>query len=133
MKGEVEKVWDNETLDGRRYQVLQINGDRYSVWDEKYLDKIKEGQAVDFEFKESGEFRNITEIYDSSLKEEKEAEFEDQKLRKTIRMSCLKSASRVLTGSKIPYKNRADRAVELAKKFEKYIDDGDFDDPEGMD
>lgn len=133
MKGEVEKVWDNETLDGRRYQVLQINGDRYSVWDEKYLDKIKEGQAVDFEFKESGEFRNITEIYDSSLKEEKEAEFEDQKLRKTIRMSCLKSASRVLTGSKIPYKNRADRAVELAKKFEKYIDDGDFDDQEGMD
>jgi len=133
MKGEVEKVWDNETLDGRRYQVLQINGERYSVWDEKYLDKIKEGQAVDFEFKESGEFRNITEIYDSSLKEEKEAEFEDHKLRKTIRMSCLKSASRVLTGSKIPYKNRGDRAVELAKKFEKYIDDGDSDDPEGMD
>jgi len=133
MKGQVEKVWNNETLDGRQYKVLQINGERYSLWDDKYLDKIKEGQAVDFEFKESGEFRNITEIYDSSMNKEKETEFEDQKLRKTIRMSCLKSASRVLTGSKIPYKNRGDRAIELAKKFEKYIDDEDFDGPEGTD
>ena len=31
MKGEVEKVWNNETSDGRKYQVLQVNGVRYSL------------------------------------------------------------------------------------------------------
>lgn len=127
MKGEVEKVWKNETADGKRYEVFQINGERYSLWDEDYLDRIQEGQSLEFDFKESGEFRNITEIYEPSKNEEKEPRYEDRKLKKTTRMSCLKSASRILAGSKIPYQNRADRAIETARKFEKYIDDEGFD------
>ena len=63
MKGEVEKVWKNKTEDGRRYEVFQIGGERYSLWEEDYLDRIQEGQSLEFDFKESGEFRNITEIY----------------------------------------------------------------------
>jgi hypothetical protein len=42
-------------------------------------------------------------------------------------MSCLKSASRVLAGTKVPYLNRADRAIEIARKFEKYITDEGLD------
>jgi hypothetical protein len=34
----------------------------------------------------------------------------------------------VLTGSKTPYKDRAEKAIEIAKKFEKYIDDEDLSD-----
>lgn len=131
MKGEVEKVWKNETEDGRKYEVFQIGGERYSLWDEDYLDRIQEGQSLEFDFKESGDFKNITEIYEPSKNEEKEPEYGNQKLKKTIRMSSLKSASRVLIGSKIPYQNRADRAIEIAKKFEKYIDDEGFDTDEG--
>jgi len=127
MKGEVEKVWKNETSDGRRYEVIQINGERYSLWEEDYLDWIQEGQSLEFDFRESGEFRNITKIYENPESEPKEPEYGDQKLKKTVRMSCLKSASRVLIGSKIPYQNRADRAIEIAKKFEKYIDDEGLD------
>lgn len=127
MKGEVEKVWKNETEDGRRYEVLQINGERYSIWEEGYLDRIQEGQVLEFDFKESGDFKNITEIYAPSGKEEKDPVYEDPKLKKTVKMSCLKSASRVLIGSKIPYQNRADRAIEIARKFEKYIDDEGLD------
>lgn len=130
MKGEVEKVWKNETADGRKYEVFQINGERYSLWEEDYLDRIQEGQFLEFDFKESGDFKNITEIYGPSKNEEKEPRYEDQKLKKTIRMSCLKSASRVLTGSKIPYQNRAEKAIEIAKKFEKYIGDEELIDPE---
>jgi len=133
MKGEVEKVWKNETEDGRRYEVLQINGERYSLWDEDYLDRIQEGQSLEFDFKESGDFKNITEIYEPSKNEGKEPGYEDQKLKRIIRMSSLRSASRILAGSKIPYQNRADRAIETAKKFEKYINDEGFEAPENED
>ena len=127
MKGEVEKVWKNETADGRKYEVLHIGGERYSIWEEDYLDRIHEGQLLEFDFKESGDFKNITEIYAPSRNEEKDPVYEDPKLKKTVKMSCLKSASRVLIGSKIPYQSRADRAIEIARKFEKYIDDEGLD------
>ena len=127
MKGEVEKMWKNETEDGRKYEVFQIGGERYSLWDEDYLDRIREGQSLEFDFKESGDFKNITEIYEQPGEVEKEPEYGNQRLKKTIRMSSLKSASRVLIGSRIPYQNRADRAIEIAKKFEKYIDDDGLD------
>lgn len=127
MKGEVEKVWKNETEDGRKYEVFQIGGERYSLWDEDYHDRIQEGQSLEFDFKESGDFKNITEIYKQPGEVEKEPEYGNQRLKKTIRMSCLKSASRILAGSKIPYQNRVDRAIETARKFEKYIDDDGLD------
>ena len=127
MKGEVEKVWKNETEDGKRYEVFQIGGERYSLWEEDYLDRIQEGQTLEFDFKESGEFKNITKIYEKPENEPKEPGYGDSKLKKTVRMSSLKSASRVLIGSRIPYQNRADRAIEIAKKFEKYIDDDGLD------
>ena len=127
MKGEVEKLWKNETEDGRKYEVFQIGGERYSLWDEDYLDRIQEGQSLEFDFKESGDFKNITEIYKQPGEVEKEPEYGNRRLKKTIRMSCLKSASRILAGSKIPYQNRVDRAIETARKFEKYIDDEGFD------
>jgi hypothetical protein len=134
VKGEIEKIWKNETADGRRYEVLQIGGQRYSLWEEDYLDKLQEGQPLEFDFRESGEFKNITKIYDQTGEEKQPGkegippEYSDQRTRKTIRMSCLKSASRVLTGTKIPYKDRAEKAIEIAKKFEKYIDDEDLSD-----
>lgn len=133
MKGEVERVWRNETADGRRYNVIQIDGERYSLWDEDYLDRIQEGQIIEFDFRESGDFRNITRIYEKPEQEKPyESGYDDPKLKKIIRMSCLRSASRVLTGSKIPYQNRAEKAIEIAKKFEKYIDE-QLEEPEDMD
>lgn len=133
MKGEVEKVWKNETEDGRKYEVFQIGGERYSLWDEDYLDRIQEGQILEFDFKQSRDFKNITEIYEQPGEVEREPEYGNQRLKKTIKMSCLKSASRVLIGSKIPYQNRAEKAIEIAKKFEKYIDDDRFEDTENDD
>jgi hypothetical protein len=123
MKGKVEKIWRNETSDGRRYNVLQIGGERYSLWDEEYLDRIQEGQMLEFDFRESGDFKNITEIYEMEVSERRDY---DKRLSKIIKMSCLRSASRVLMGSKIPYKNRADRAIEIARKFEKYVNEEEF-------
>jgi len=122
MKGEVEKVWKNETQDGRRYGVLQISGQRYSLWEEDYLDRIQEGQSLEFDFRESGDFKNITRIYEKpeTGPEEKRNEY-DGRNRKIVRMSCLRSASRVLPGSRVPFGERAEKTIEIAKKFEKYV------------
>jgi hypothetical protein len=122
MKGKIDKIWQNETADGRRYDVLQIGGEKYSLWDEKYFDKIQEGQMLEFEFRESGDFRNITEIYESPRQETSDRkDYAQERLTKIIKMSCLKSASEVLSGSKIPYTDRAGKAIEIARRFEKYI------------
>ena len=127
MKGEVEKIWKNETEDGRKYEVFQINGERYSLWDENYLGQIPEGQALEFEYKESGDFKNITKVYNPGDDGSKENAYGDQRTRRIVKMSSLRSASRVLVGSKIPTQDRADKTIEIAKKFEKYINKEDFD------
>ena len=106
MKGEVEKKWKNETTDGRKYEVFQINRERYSLWDEDYLDRINEGQSLEFDFKESGEFKNITEIYGPSRNKEKEPGYEDRKNSQIVRMSSLRSASKILSSSRIPCRDR---------------------------
>ena len=127
MKGEVEKVWKNETSDGRRYEVIQINGERYSLWDEEYFDRVQEGQVIEFDFRESGDFKNITRIYGQGEARNEERDYDDRRLRKIIKMSCLRSASRVLTGSKIPSGERAEKVIEIARKFEKYVEGEEID------
>lgn len=106
MKGEVEKKWKNETSDGRKCEVFQINGERYSLWDEDYFDRINEGQSLEFDFKESGEFKNITKIYGPSRNKEKEPEYDDRKNSQIVRMSSLRSASKILSSSRIPCRDR---------------------------
>jgi len=137
MKGEIEKIWNNQTSDGRRYNVLQIGGERYSLWEEDYLDKLQEGQALEFDFRESGEFKNISRIYEPDAanvqpgKEPKEEvppkysgpRANDQRTRQIIKMSCLRSASGVLSGTRLTGDRKADKTIEIAKKFEKYIGD----------
>jgi hypothetical protein len=135
MKGEIEKIWKNETPDGRKYNVLQIGGERYSLWEGDYLDNLREGQTLEFDFRESGEFKNISKIYDpagakkpngnDALPPEPQANDyqQGQKARQIVRMSSLRSASQILDGSRIPVGKRAEKTIEIAKKFEKYIGD----------
>ncbi len=54
MKGVVDKVWKNKTDDGKLYFVLKIGGEKYSVWDKKYMDGIEEGSMVEYESTQSG-------------------------------------------------------------------------------
>ncbi len=53
--------------------------------------------------------------------------YEAEKLDRMVRMSCVKSASNLFTGSKIPFDERADKVIEMARKFKDYIlADDDF-------
>jgi hypothetical protein len=46
-----------------------------------------------------------------------------QRSRQIVRMSSLRSASQILGGSRIPAGDRAEKIIDIARKFEKYIGD----------
>ena len=123
MKGRIEKIWDNESRNGQRYLGLSIDGQRYTLWEEKYFDQLQEGEVIDFEWKKSGRFKNITEIKYNN----EDNNYPEKKLKSIIRMSCLKSASELISDSDVKTGKRADMAVEFARKFEDYIKE-DFED-----
>jgi hypothetical protein len=117
MKGTIEKVWENKSRTGQKYLTLSIDGERYSLWDEKYFDQIHEGEVIDFDWKKSGNFKNITKV--TPIDEENI--YANKRLDRIIKMSCLKSASEILSSSKVELNKKADMAIEVARKFEKYI------------
>ena len=124
MKGEIEKIWENESRNGKRYLGISVDGERYTLWEEKYFDKLKEGDVIDFEWKKSGKYKNITKINMND-----DGEFMERKQESIIRMSCLKSASELIAGSDLEADKRANMALDFAKKFENYVKDDLEEDP----
>jgi hypothetical protein len=138
VKGVVDRIWTNKTGEGKRYNVLEIAGERYSLWDGEQFEKIKEGQEIEFDYKVSGKFKNISMIYDGSENEPGNGNGRDldnatgyngdgidrmADNQRIVRLSCVKSASNLFQGSRIPFEERADRTLEVAKRFENYIYD----------
>ena len=117
MKGKIDKIWENESKDGKKYWVLSINGKRYSVWDEDYLNGVDEGAMVEYNWKKSGKYQNITEL----RKIRSEDPYLIQKDEQIVRMSCLKSASELLSGMDMEPEKKADMAIGIARKFQKYV------------
>jgi len=126
MKGRIEKIWDNESRNGQRYLGISIDGQRYTLWEEQYFDQLQEGDVIDFEWKKSGRFKNITEIKYNN----EDNNYPEKKLKSIIRMSCLKSASELISDSDVETGKRADMAIDFARKFEDYIKE-DFEDSKG--
>ena len=146
IKGEVEKVWHNKTSAGKRYDVIEVSGGRYSVWDGEYLGKIEKGEMVEFEYKQTGNFNNVLKFNNGSQPEPDNGKdykgepatntgngYNGDRTQQMARMSGLKTAGALIAGSKVPYGERADKTIEMAMKFEKYINgnldlDGDLPD-----
>jgi hypothetical protein len=126
------------------------NGDRYSLWRAGDFDKVYKGEMIEFDFSTSGKgFKNIERIYNGSEVSEgnpgSEPDsdttvngkyngpgngdgtgpngngFNGDRIDRMVKMSCIKSASNLFSGSKIPFDERAEKTIELAQKFEKYI------------
>jgi len=99
MKGKVEEIFSEQTRSGVDYLRVQIDGETYSVWDQQYFDAFQEGDMVEFDYRESGQWKNITNlaVIDSTSKEGKErAEYFKLRDKYITRMSCLKSAAYLL-------------------------------------
>lgn len=121
MQGTVEKIWENETREGKKYHVLEIGGEKYSVWDQKLLEGLAEGSRVDYEWKKSGDFRKITDIKPSGTAPDAGYSSHERKNTEIIRMSCLKSASEILYGLFLDPDVKARKAIDIAREFEKYV------------
>jgi hypothetical protein len=116
MKGRISRIWTNERKDGTKYWVLSIDGQRYSVWDQKLVEGLNQGDAVDFEFKQSGNFRNIIKL--SRIKEQTYANDAQKQI---VRMSCLRSAAELLSNSGLVYDVRVKETLKAANKFEQWV------------
>lgn len=126
-RGKIEHIWENELQDGRMYLSLIIDGEKYSLWDKKYFDKLKEGQIINFDFKKSGDYNNITEIDIDpfiDLAEEQKRKSNphpNQKDLQIIKMSSLKSASYIVKDVPLDIEKKVDLTLDVARQFEKYM------------
>ncbi|MEW6664135.1 MAG: hypothetical protein AB1512_02795 [Thermodesulfobacteriota bacterium] len=121
MQGTVEKIWQNETKEKKPYSVVEIGGEKYSVWDPKLMEGLAEGSRIDYEWKKSGDFRKITALSALGQAGELDPYHGDRKSREIVRMSCLKSAAEILYGVFIDPDVKTGKAIEIAREFERYV------------
>ena len=135
MKGKIDKIKINNLADGRKYATLSINGETYNLWNAQYLDRLKEGDIISYNFTQKGRYKNIGNI----LKVESGQKTDIPKqsglnmsiippaYRKDIqiaRLSCLKSAIYATQDLiDVDLDKKTDTIIAVARKFEKYITD----------
>lgn len=135
MKGKISKIWHNKLDDGRTYDTLSIDGERYNLWNKEYLGKLKEGDMLEYEFTKKGKYKNIQKltIQEQTEHNTPDADKEEQKTylnpmikkeREIARMSCIKSAIYAVGQLvDLDVDEKTDKIIDVAKKFEKYITD----------
>jgi hypothetical protein len=139
MKGKISKIWINELDDGRTYASLSINGERYTLWNKKYIEELQKGDEVEYDCKQSGKYKNITNIAKvqsgpvvDSNNNGSDNGFNNglnngidhglKKAREIVRMSCIKSAIYLTKDfGGMDLDDRAESVVEVARKFERYV------------
>ncbi len=128
MRGMIEQIWENESRNGQKYVTVQIAGERYSSWDSKCFDLLQEGAEIDYEFKQSGNFRNLTDIkpVESGNNGELPPYQPNHKDRQIARMSCLKSASEILAPVQLEPEAKKQKVIDTARFFERYVFAEDF-------
>ena len=126
MRGIIEQVWHNESKNGQQYVTVQIEGERYSVWDNKYFDQLQEGADIEYDFRQSGNFKNITEIQGPAQTEPGPGPlYSNGRDRQITRLSCLKSAARILGPAPIDPDAKRDLVIDTARVFERYVSEDD--------
>lgn len=135
MKGIIEQVWENESKNGQQYLTVQIDGERYTVWDDKYFDQLQEGAEIEYQFRQSGNFSNITEV--ATLTENNDVPlYQNGRDRQITRLSCLKSAAQILAPAQVDPDAKRDMVIDTARVFERYVQEDDpgsvpLDQPQG--
>jgi hypothetical protein len=118
MNGRIQKILEKRD---KGYWLVNIDGQSYSVWDPKYLTDLKTGDGVEYEWKESGKFRNITNLKKLDLTPDPDNSQQPDRDLKIIRMSCLKSATCLLPHMPDEVTDRMDYVMSAARKFEEYV------------
>jgi len=126
MRGIIEQVWENESRNGQKYLTVQVEGERYSVWDDKYFDVLQEGASIDYEFRQSGNFKHLTDIEPVDGNGNGIPPYQpNNKDRQITRMSCLKSASEIMAPVQLDPDTKREMVIDTARYFERYVFEGD--------
>jgi hypothetical protein len=131
MRGTIDHVWENETKGGQKYLTVQMNGERYSVWDSKYFDTIREGASVNYDLKQSGNFTHLIDIepVNGNGNGNGAPPYQpNNKDRQIARMSCLKSASEILAPVQLDPDKKKQLTIDTARFFERYVFEDGIDD-----
>ena len=123
MRGMLKEIQEMNLKDGRRYWRLNIDGKAYSLWDEDMAEHLNEETEIEYDFKNSGKYRNITEIRPADSGSNpgyKNPEIPEKDLQ-VVRMSALKSSVKLIEGLEEELDRKVDLTLETAGKFEKYI------------
>jgi hypothetical protein len=129
MKGIIESIHPRQLEDGREYLTFQISGNKYSVWDKKYFGMFNEGMLVNFKFKKSGNYLNISEIeHDPDYKPGNNSNgnnnpfgYPNHRDLQILKTSCLKCATYLMHDVPLEVDKKVDLALEVAKRLEKYL------------
>ena len=126
MKGIIDRVFENRTREGKRYWVLSIGGENYSVWDKKYMNGLTEGCEIDFDWTQSGDFKKMTDLkkihLEPILDRREEAERRNTQI---LRLSCIKSATSLISDLDLTPAEKGEITLEIARGFEKYVKETD--------
>lgn len=125
MKGSIDKIWENQTKDNKTFYVLEIGGDKYSVWDPKLVEGLDEGNTIDYQWKQSGNFKKITSLAKIEAEPDLDNYPTDRKSREIVRMSCLRSATELLGPVELEPDDKIEKALDMAKVFERYVVEND--------
>lgn len=129
MKGVIERIQPRKLEDGREYLTLEISGSKYSLWDTKYFGTVGEGMPVNFKFKKSGEYMNISEIeQDKDYKPRNNGNgnnnpfgYPNHRDLQILKTSCLKCATYLMHDVPLEVDKKVDLALDVAKRLEKYL------------
>jgi hypothetical protein len=62
MQGYVDKIYENTSQNNRLYWNIIIDGEKYSTFSQSLVNQCSEGFQVDFEFRQNGNYRNLTAV-----------------------------------------------------------------------
>jgi len=125
MKGTIEQIWENESRMGQKYLTVLIDGERYSIWDTKYFDLLRDGTEIEYDVRQSGNYKHLTDIKPVEEQQNFPSYQPNNKDKHIARMSCLKSASEILAPIHLDVDAKRDLVVETAKYFERYVFEDD--------
>ena len=125
MRGVIDQVWENESRNGQQYLTVEIDGERYSVWDTKYFELLQQGAEIEYDVHQSGNFKHLTDI--KPFEERSAPSYKPNHRDKQItRLSCLKSASEILAPAHLDTDAKRELVIDTARVFERYVFEDDI-------
>ncbi len=141
--GQIEDIEVKFSRRGKRYATVTIDGQIYSAWDKDFVKTYHVGDKIQFTYEMNGKFANIKDVEliepakeRPPLVEGKEGppagdddidaflEYDTRKNRQIARLSCLRSATSIITSAnqgEMDLETMAKYTIDLSRTFEKYV------------